>query len=166
MWSPPLSIFLPGTTLPELTLVGLLPSAARGGATNGQLRCRDKCAFSGCSCFVQPLTPFRLASGRCPQLLRRSPPARPSSWRRRIRRLQSWRTCQPQRWQPLSAARGWSLRFVWPFSNAPCVPAFSHAPPAPRQAALVSSTAGPPDAAPFAVAAIGLLKLGEVLLGE
>jgi len=33
-------------------------------------------------------------------------------------------------------------------------------------AALVSSTAGPPDAAPFAVAAIGLLKLGEVLLGE
>ena len=33
-------------------------------------------------------------------------------------------------------------------------------------AALVSSTAGPPDAAPYAVVAIGLLKLGQVLLGE
>ncbi len=43
---------------------------------------------------------------------------------------------------------------------------FSHVPPAPRQAALVSSTAGPPDAAPYAVVAIGLLKLGQVLLGE
>ena len=44
-------------------------------------------------------------------------------------------------------------------------PAFSHAPPV-RQAALVSSTAGPPDAAPYAVVAISLLKLGQVLLGE
>ena len=53
-----------------------------------------------------------------------------------------------------------------PSSNALYAPAFSHAPPAPRQAALVSSTAGPPDAAPYAVVAIGLLKLGQVLLGE
>ena len=51
-------------------------------------------------------------------------------------------------------------------SNALHAPPFSHVPPAPRQAALVSSTAGPPDAAPYAVVAIGLLKLGQVLLGE
>ena len=51
-------------------------------------------------------------------------------------------------------------------SNALHAPPFSYVPPAPRQAALVSSTAGPPDAAPYAVVAIGLLKLGQVLLGE
>jgi hypothetical protein len=126
-----------------------------------------ECASSGSCCWRwwQPPTAFRLASGRCLQLLLRSPPARPSSWRRRTRRLQSWRTCQPQRWRPVSPARGWSLWFAWPSSNALYAPAFSHAPPV-RQAALVSSTAGPPDAAPYAVVAISLLKLGQVLLGE
>ena len=78
------------------------------------------CASRLCSRSVQPPTAFRLASRRCLQPLLRSLPARPSSWRRRTRRLQSWRTCQPQRWSPVSLARGWSLWFACPVERTAC----------------------------------------------
>ena len=81
---------------------------------------RSACASRLCSRSVQPPTAFRLASRRCLQPLLRSLPARPSSWRRRTRRLQSWRTCQPQRWSPVSLARGWSLWFACPVERTAC----------------------------------------------
>ena len=81
---------------------------------------RSACASRLCSRSVQPPTAFRLASRRCLQPLLRSLPARPSSWRRRTRRLQSWRTCQPQRWSPVSLARGWSLWFACLVERTAC----------------------------------------------
>lgn len=81
---------------------------------------RSACASRLCSRSVQPPTAFRLASRRCLQPLLRLPPARPSSSRRRTRRLQSWRTCQPQRWSPVSPALGWSLWFACPVERTAC----------------------------------------------